>query len=358
MLIDIEFLCIDARPLLAHKFPKEKDVIGILKPMHRHNGAVMSTTGEKSNPTFYPNIGVLEPKKSPDKKVKPALFTTRNSIKFRSFEKHEIVTGLENHKIRRGNNRIKRQFSTSNYGIVNRLHFSFQFDIKPPKGRGNRPMSEKDFSKLLDSIFTLNVTTKDCELPLWKLGVRDKLGKLEEGWMPNIISSSTKCGQHRFSKIDPNVEDCETTAVIIYAEDELPEFPKSNPFRIKDCPYNIKISWCDIDEKPIRAYFIQHDKNPDKELKEFLKGLKMRLLDLRVSYACVEQAYGKMIEIGKVHTQFVNNLDVKLKKITDSDDYQFLCLGKGGDDHKIVNSLCHKDICRMITKMLKDERQI
>ncbi len=358
MLVDVEFLCFDARPMLAHKIFKEK-VVGHLKPLHRHNGAIMSTTGEKSNPTYYRNIGALSTKRPPNKEVKPAIFKTCNSIKFLSFQEHEMDFGAEHHYLSRKNKVVIRQFSTSNYGIVNHLKLGFGFNIKPKKKGDERTMDEDAFSDLMDFIFQIKATTKHCELPLWRLGEIEKIektGELKDGWMPHIVSCSTKHGRHFHHEKDPNVVSCEATAVIIYAKGELPDYPGSNTFSIKNCGHNIKISWHDFEEYSMRAYFIEHDKDPDKELKEFLKNLKLNLFKLRSGYACVEQAFGIRRKTGNVHKQFVKNIDAGIRKITDNEEYEFLGVGNSGDDDKIVDQLCHKDICSKIDAMLKDNR--
>lgn len=332
MLFEVDFLCLDARPLRK----KNKGLVDFLEPLHQRNETIKRTTA-KNHISYYRNMGIL----NTGKKVKPAFFKTRNSIKFAGFEKHQLNFKSEKYDLSRGNH-VRRYFSTDVYGVINRLKLGFEFSLKPKEGKANRSIDESrntfEFIKFV--LEEIQVKTKNGkERPLWKLG---------KEWMPGIIADSTR--HKAFSqKNDPkNVTYKETTVVITYEDNELLDLPRAKEeFRVDNCPENVKIFYYDYDAFPdhIRIYMIQHEHTCPQD---FLHELKARLLNLKTNFACLEYALCEVNELNDTFKKFVGHLVADIYRVSDNKRYGFLNLGDQDE-----GEICKSDTRRKINDRLK-----
>ncbi len=348
MLLNVDFLCFDERPL-----HKEKDLVGFLKLLHEENGAIMSLRGKK-NPrrTYYRGIGCLNTKKQVQTEVAPAYFKTRNSIRFPAFEVHKVKEFKSDKYwlVRNKTLCVRRYFTTNLYGIANRLEFGFEFALEIKKGEENRSVKENKTSfEILKSIFEMEVNTGDRKAgnlkvyPFWELG---------EVWLPRIVEDSTRCKKYpkkveekKVKEGEKEVVGCAATAVLVYEEGELQELPlETNGFRLKDNPYNIDISWFDYKAhggaNNIKVYFVRTD---GKCSSEFLRDLVSTLFELRDSYACLEQILCKRELSAK--SCVCKSLLSNIEKIRDSEKHGFLDTSEEGSD-KIYGHEIRKEISR------------
>lgn len=373
MIFEIDFLCSDYRPLLS----KEGDLVDFLKPLHRHNTILKDPVRRKWNllqktGLWIPNAKekkrtktetgenqeVIEKAKSDDpakedkKTAEPkaektifykpyyrgigelhtnnmssrTFFKTKSSIKLPDFEEHDLKFRSDKYRLLR-ENRVYRDFSVDDYGVVNRLRLGFYLNLIPQKKKEKMVINEqKNCYELLKHLFniTLKINDKPTFIPLSELGKQ----------MALIISDSTYCksksAKGKEKELDSNVFPITATAVLIYKKGELKQLPeKAMEFQIANYPKKISLSYYDFWTKsipdPIRVYFVEYGEGCSRN---YLLQLKSHLIDLRTSFFCLEDMLFKTGITNWKQDSFVDNQIEKIQRYWDDKQFSFLDLGE------------------------------
>ncbi len=318
MIFDIEYLCMDYRPLCR----RNSRLVDFMKPLHlsddEMSGQVctrptgfarcveslmryLRTRKKKRNPDadadytpFYRHIGLMNNPDSPDR----AYFKAHTSLRFPDFHDHELKFKSDKKPpyALMHTGRIRRYFTVGDFGVVNRLHLGLNFDVEIPEGSTDI-RNKLDVQQLIDRVMEVNVAAKtyvginkkiDKKTPREEALLLWQLGK----WLPKVVSHSTK---RRFwpKKVvcDRDVKTIGATAVILYGPDELPdELPRS--FRKFKAAFT---GWPGADiryydyrkrgNKPIRVYMVRYAAGTSAHTLHKLKG---HLFDLRSSFQALE----------------------------------------------------------------------
>ncbi|MDR0954897.1 MAG: hypothetical protein LBM20_05915 [Rikenellaceae bacterium] len=314
MTVDVEFLCVDIRPL---EKIRERQLPAFLKELHRYN-KLIEDKGEPEHHRrlHYRNVGMCTTKRE----VERSYFQACNTIKFPEFIGHRLAfksDGTE-YVLFRKNSKVRRHFSSDDFGVTNRLKLGFQFDLQVGE---NVPNGKKFTMDLLNYILGLKSKRQTVEQKI-KIKIE---GHSDEGkessiaelgaWMQDTILDSTRCKSEKkkHSKKDEMVEHIATTVVVTYTEGDLPDLPIGTcEFQIPGWSEPVKLFYFDPNNASnVRIYFIEEEK--EKHNASFIHNLSHNLLDMRTNYKCMAHTFD-MERLKRLNYQRLKEFAKKLIK--------------------------------------------